>query len=86
MFIETAITATGAGLGQTPALARPRQATFRPGWVLEKLMLTGLLLVYLVAWIQDLQRVRHLEAEPTPPSKVITKYEAWNRIYTRPNH
>jgi hypothetical protein len=49
-------------------------------------MLTGLLLVYLVAWIQDLQRVRNLEAEPTPPSKVITKYEAWNRIYTRPNH
>ena len=86
MLIENTMTATGAGLGQTPALTRTRQATFRPGLVLGKLMLTGLLLVYLVTWIQDLQRVRHLEAEPTPPSKVITKYEAWNQIYTRPNH
>jgi hypothetical protein len=52
--------------------------------VLGKLMLTGMLLVYFLGWIQDFQRLRHLEAEPTPPSKVITKYEAWNRVYLRP--
>jgi hypothetical protein len=86
MLIENTITATGAGLSPVPARTRSRQARFRPGLVLGKLMLTGLLLVYLMAWIQDLQRLRHLEAEPTPPSKVITKYEAWNRIYPRPNH
>lgn len=84
MLIDNTMTATGAGLSPMPPPTRTRQARFRPGPILGKLMLTGLLLVYLVAWIQDLDRLRHLEAEPSPPSKVITKYEAWNRIYPRP--
>lgn len=85
MLIENTMTATGAGLSPMPSRTPSRLATFRSRLVIGKLMLTALLLVYLVAWIQDLQRLRHLEAEPTPPFKVITKYEAWNRIYPRPN-
>jgi hypothetical protein len=52
-----------------------------PGWVLGRLVLAGLLLTYLAGWVQDFQRVRRLEAEPTPPSKIITKHEAWQRIH-----
>jgi hypothetical protein len=50
-----------------------------------KLMLTWLLLVYLLGWVHEFKRIQGLEAEPTPPSKVISKHEAWNRIYPRPN-
>ncbi len=85
MPIETTMTAAGVGLGPASALTRTRTVWFRLGGSLGKLVLTGILLVYLVGWVQDFQRVRHLEAEPTPPSKVIGKYEAWERIYPRPN-
>lgn len=67
--------------------AAPRRQPILPlraGRILGKLVLVGLLLTYLVGWVQDLQRVHQLEAEPTPPAKVITKYEAWQRIYQRP--
>lgn len=70
-------------LAASPAANRPLTLWQRPGWVLGKLLLTGLLLIYLVGWVQDFQRIRRLEAEPTPPSRVITKYEAWERIYPR---
>jgi hypothetical protein len=42
-----------------------------------------LLAAYLVGWIEDFQRVSHLSAEPPPPLKkvVVTKNEAWERIY-----
>lgn len=62
----------------------PLAVRLRSGWTLSKLVLTSLLLIYLMGWVQGLQRMRRLEAEPTPPSKVITKYEAWERIYPRP--
>jgi hypothetical protein len=86
MLFETTITAADVGLGRVPAPTRSREAGFRPGRVLGKLMLTWLLLVYLLGWVQEFKRIQGLEAEATPPSKVITKYEAWNRIYLRPIH
>lgn len=86
MRYETTITIEEAevSLPASPSANRPLAVWLRPGWVLGKLVLTGLLLTYLVGWVQDFQRIRRLEAEPTPPSKVITKYEAWQRIYPRP--
>ncbi|MBI4536421.1 MAG: hypothetical protein HY712_00515 [candidate division NC10 bacterium] len=55
------------------------------GWAVSKLVMAGLLTMYLVGWVQDLQRLSRLEAEPPPLSKiiVITKYEAWHRIHSR---
>jgi hypothetical protein len=47
-----------------------------------EIILTALLLTYLAGWIQDLERIHNLKADLSPPSKVvITKYEAWDRIY-----
>jgi hypothetical protein len=85
MLVETTICPTEVSLGPPSVPISIRKLSFRPGWVLGKLALTGLLLVYLAGWLQDFQRVRSLEAEPTPPSKVITKYQAWERIYPRPD-
>ena len=53
----------------------------RPRWALGKLLLAGFLLIYILGWVEDFQRIRRLEAEPTPPSKIITKLQAWQRIY-----
>jgi hypothetical protein len=53
----------------------------RMGRTASKLLLASFLALYLVGWAQDLQRLSQLEAEPSPPSKVISKYEAWNRIH-----
>lgn len=85
MLIENTISPAEVRLGLPSAPTPIQKMPLRPGWVLGKLVLTGLLLVYLAGWLQDFQRVRGLEAEPTPPSKVITKYEAWERIYPRPD-
>jgi hypothetical protein len=82
MVIETTFTPAEVGLGHAPASTR--SARLRPGWILSRLALIGLLLFYLAGLVRDYHRVRRLEAEPTPPSKVITKYEAWNRLYSRP--
>ena len=71
-------------LAAPPATNSPLVGWIRPGWILAKLFLTGLLLAHLVGWVHDFQRIQRLEAEPTPPSKVITKNEAWQRIYSRP--
>jgi hypothetical protein len=57
---------------------------FRPGWAISKIVMAALLMAYLAGWAQDLQRLRHLEAEPPPPFKVITKHEAWRLIHPRP--
>jgi hypothetical protein len=52
---------------------------------MTQLILGGLLLTYLVGVVQDFQRVRDLRAEPSSLSKIIiTKHEAWQRIYPRP--
>ena len=53
-------------------------------WALTQIVLAGLLVAYLVGMVQDFQRVRDLRAEPSPLSKtIITKNEAWQRIYSR---
>lgn len=53
-------------------------------WALTQILLAGLLVAYLVGMVQDFQRVRDLRAEPSPLSKtIITKNEAWQRIYSR---
>lgn len=85
MLIQTTIAeAEIPMLRDLPAASSSLAVPLRAGWVLGRLVLVGLLMTYLVGWAQDLQRVRRLEAEPTPPSKVISKNEAWQRIYHRP--
>ncbi len=84
MQIETGVAEAAASLADPLVARRPLAITLRAAWVLGKLVLTGLLVTYLVGWVQDFQRIRRLTAEPTPPFKIITKYEAWERIYRRP--
>jgi len=50
------------------------------GLAVSKILVAGLLAAYLLTWAQDLHRLHTLEAEPSPPSKVISKYEVWDRI------
>ena len=83
MPIETTIEQVDFSLAVPPATDTYLAGRVRPGWILAKLVLTGLLLAHLVGWVHDFQRIQRLEAEPTPPSKVITKYQAWQRIYSR---
>jgi hypothetical protein len=85
MLIETRIAEVEIPLVQEfPAGHDLLTAPFRSGWTIGAIVLAGLLLTYLVTWVEDLRRVSRLEAEPTPPSKVITRNEAWQRIYQRP--
>ncbi len=85
MLYETTITeAQIPGLPDFPAARNPLALPLRAAWALGKFVLAGLLLMYLVGWAQDFERVRRLEAEPAPPLKVITKYQAWERIYRAP--
>lgn len=81
MLLETTLTEAQVGLADLPAARSPLLLPLRAGWILGKFVLAGLLLTYLVGWAQDLHRVRRLEAEPPPPLKVITKYQAWERIH-----
>ncbi len=83
MLIETVVAEAEASLVDPLAARGPLAITLRAGWILGKLVLAGLLATYLVGWMQDFQRVRRLTAVPTPPFKIITKYEAWQRIYRR---
>lgn len=85
MLVENTISPAEVSLGPPSVPTCIQKVSFHPGGVLSKLALIGLLLVYLAGWLQDFQRVRSLEAEPTPPSKVITKYQAWERIYPPPD-
>jgi hypothetical protein len=77
---------TGVESAQTKTLAthRPWTLLLRAGWILGKLTLAGLLLTYMAGWVHDLQRLTRLEAMPTPPFKIISKQEAWQRIYRHP--
>ncbi len=83
MLVETTIERPEISLAGPPPADTSLGTRPRPSRILAKLVLVGLVLTYLVAWVQDFQRIRRLKAEPTPPSKVITKYEAWERIYPR---
>jgi len=84
MLVESTIETADVSLAAPPVAKSPLVAGLRSGWFLGKLVLTGLLITYLVGWVQDFQRVRRLEAEPTPPPKITTKQEAWQRIYNHP--
>ena len=56
-----------------------------PGWwSLTQIVLGGLLLTYLLGWVQDFERVRDLRVEPSlSPKVIITKNQAWERVYPR---
>lgn len=84
MHIETTIEDAEVSLGSLLAVNSTRALPLRAGLILGRLVLTGLLVTYFVALVQDFQRIRQLEAEPTRPSKVISKYQAWERVYPRP--
>lgn len=81
MLLQTAVKGVEVSVGTPPLVGYRLAISLRHGWILGKLLLAGLLAVYAVGWAQDVQRIRRLEAEPTPPSKIITKQEAWQRIY-----
>lgn len=83
MPIETTVDQLEYSLTVSPAINHPLAGWFRHGWILGEIVLTGLLVWYLVGLVDDYQRIQGLVAEPTPPSKVITKNEAWKRIYSR---
>ncbi len=84
MLIETTMEEREVSLAGSATVTSALTVWLRSGWFLGKLLLTGLLLTYLVGWAQDFQRIRQLEAEPTPHYKVISKNEAWHRIHPRP--
>ncbi len=86
MLYETTITeAQIPGLQDFPAARNPLALPARAAWILGKCVLAGLLVLYLAGWAQDFQRVSRLQAEPAPPLKIITKYQAWQRIYRAPS-
>jgi hypothetical protein len=84
MVNESVMTGTGGSRAKRIAARQPLSFLLRAGWILGKLTLAGLLLTYMAGWVQDLQRLHQLEAQPTPPSKVISKLEAWDRVHRRP--
>ncbi len=70
-----------ARISVSPATVAGQSA---PWWPLTQILLGALLLLYLVGWVQDFERVRDLRAEPSPFRKVIiTKSQAWDRIRIR---
>ncbi len=81
---EMVITGVENAPTKTQATQRFLTLLLHAGWILGKLTLAGLLLTYMAGWVHDLQRMTHLEAQPTPPFKVISKKEAWQRIYRHP--
>ncbi len=85
MSIEYTLNQTETTLVKFPGAAA-KLAQARRWWFMVRIVLVGLLLMYLVGVIQDVQRVRDLRAEPSPLAKIIiiTKNEAWQRIYARP--
>lgn len=84
MVNELIMTGTGDNRAKNLATRRPLSFLLRAGWILGKLTLAGLLLTYMAGWVQDLQRLNQLEAQPTPPYKVISKQEAWQLVHKRP--
>jgi hypothetical protein len=81
MPIDTTVEGIEFTLAPPPARNTFLMDWVRQGWFLARLAITGLLLWYLANCVHDFQRILRLEAEPTPPFKVITKHEAWQRIY-----
>lgn len=85
MSFEYALTQVETALVKLPDTPASLAVSPRAWWGMTQLLLGGLLLTYLVGMVQDFQRVRDLRAEPSSLSKIIiTKHEAWQRIYPRP--
>ena len=85
MSIEFALTQVETALVRLPDTPANVAVSPRAWWGTTQIVLGALLLTYLVGMVQDFQRVRDLRAEPSALSKVIiTKHEAWQRIYPRP--
>jgi len=69
---------TGAEL----SLTVPRFSLARATWALAQVVLACLLAIYFITWVQDLKRISRLHAKPAfGPKTVISKYEAWDRVY-----
>jgi hypothetical protein len=88
MSIETTIEQAELDLAAPPTTDTKdtnsaREVSIRSGWVFGMFGAVLLLAYLLVGWVHDFQRIRSLEAEPSPPSKVITKTQAWQQIYSR---
>ena len=85
MSIETTIEQAELDLAAPVATDTnsPREVPIRSGWVVGMCGAVLVLAYLLVGWVHDFQRIRSLEAEPSPPSKVITKTQAWQQIYSR---
>ena len=85
MSIEYALSQVETTLVKLPDAPASLAVSPSAWWGMTQLVLGGLLVTYLVGMVQDFQRVRDLRAEPSSLSKiVITKHEAWQRIYPRP--
>ena len=85
MSIETTIEQAELDLAAplTPDTQNSREVSIRSGWIFAMFGAVVLLAYLMVGWVHDFQRIRSLEAEPSPPSKVITKTQAWQQIYSR---
>ena len=85
MSFEYTLTPIETALAKLPDAPANVAVSPHAWWGMTQLVLGGLLLTYLVGMVQDFQRVRDLRAEPSSLSKIIiTKHEAWQRIYPRP--
>lgn len=85
MSIDTTIERAEFDLAapRTTDTTSPREVLTHSGWFFGLCGAVLLLAYLLVGWVHDFQRIRSLEAEPSPPSKVITKTQAWQQIYSR---
>ncbi len=84
MLIETTMVEAQIRLADLTAIRTPPSVLLRAWWDLGKLVLAGLLVLYALGWVRDIERVSLLRAEAPPPFTVITKYQAWDRIYRQP--
>ncbi len=84
MLIETTMVEAQIRLADLTAIRTPPGVLRRAWWDLGKLVLAGLLVLYALGWVRDIERVSLLRAEAPPAFMVITKYQAWDRIYRQP--
>jgi len=64
------------------AITASRFSPGRAAWSLAQVVLACLLAIYFITWVQDLKRISRLHAQPSfGPKTVISKYEAWDRVY-----
>lgn len=84
MLIDTTMVEARFRSADLSLVRTPLAVVLHAWWDLGKVVLAGLLVIYVVGWVRDIERVSRLEAEAPPPLKVITRFEAWDRIYRQP--